>query len=73
MVHGLSLPPVQMVETCNEHLQLRLAMSTMVHGLSLPPVQMVETSTAKAAEMALKLDAVHRWYVNGHTFGCLFR
>ena len=26
---------------------------------------MVESSTAKAAEMALKLDSVHRWAVTG--------
>lgn len=31
------------------------------HATLSPPRQMVETSTAKAAEMALKLDAVHRW------------
>lgn len=27
--------------------------------------QMVESSTAKAAEMAARLDAVHRWAVTG--------
>ena len=29
----------------------------------LDEAQMVESSTAKAAEMALKLQTVHRWWV----------
>ena len=31
----------------------------------LDEAQMVESSTAKAAEMALKLDAQHRWAITG--------
>ena len=36
----------------------------------LDEAQMVESSTAKAAEMALKLQTVHRWWVGGCAGGC---
>ena len=33
--------------------------------ICLDEAQMVESSTAKAAEMALKLEGVHRWAISG--------